>query len=412
MSRLAPLVKQLADRLRGMDVASLVYFHTDHFEPWRPVGGAAAVGPEIVDTIGEFCRVTGRIDFARRLTLFYKPHLNYALSHDEGLVRAHPKDLVGFLVRTEDEERHGREAMREVVTSSSHDIQVHIHHEYYTATKAHTDVEAVDWFASPLGRSLDESRLELAIRLNREIIARETGRKTTRWFFIHGHWALNASDDSSCTIVNEIDVLLRNGCRGDFTFPAGRQHVNPRIKIPYLCRPFGEPKGYDRPEAEPEVACGNAAAAARKFFIWSSEATSLQCSLDYMSESSRRQIENTQKAAMELIDNSYVADRRLFIKTHAHSVHPHYFEHSRAAVFPHQFPATQTLLSVIFEAATQAGLTTQFLTVPEVYDLLTGAQAKPELDLAAAYALQTIERPAFWSRLMGPWRSRAGERMA
>jgi hypothetical protein len=373
-----------------MDVANLVYFHTDHFEPWRAVGASAAVGPEIVDMIGEFCRVTDRIDFARRLTLFYKPHLNYELRRGEGLVRAHPDDLVGFLVRTEDEERCGREAMYEVATASSHDVQVHIHHEYYTATKAHTDPEAIEWFASSLGRSLDESRLELAIRLNREIIAREMGRATTRWFFVHGHWALNASDDSSCTIVNEIDVLMRNGCRGDFTFPAGRQHVNPRIKVPYLCRPFGEPKGYDNREAEPEIACGSAAVAARKFFIWSSKATSLQCSLDYMSESCRRQIENTEKAALELIENSYRADGRLYIKTHAHSVHPHYFEHARSVVFPHQFPGTQTLLSVIFEAAAKAGVQTRFLTVPEVYDLLTGAAAKPDIDLAASYLQPSI----------------------
>jgi len=217
-----PLIKELADRLRGMDVTSLVYFHTDHFEPWRPVGGAPAVGPEIVESIYDFCRVTERIDFARRLTLFYKPHLNYALRRGAGLERADPDDLVGFLPRAEHEERFGREAMQEIVASTAHDIQLHIHHEYYTATTAHTDPEAAAWFSSPLGRSLDERRLELAIRLNREISARETGRNSVRWFFVHGHWALNASDPSSCTITNEIEILLRNGCRGDFTFPAGR----------------------------------------------------------------------------------------------------------------------------------------------------------------------------------------------
>ena len=384
MSRHANLVKELAARLRGMDVATLVYFHTDHFEPWRSVGEAAAVGPEIVDAIGDFCRVTERIDFARRLTLFYKPHLNYALRKGDELIRADPRDLVGFLPRAEHEERFGREAMREVA-SSSHDIQTHIHHEYYTATTAHTDPEAVAWFAGPLGHALDRQRLELAIRLNRGIVARETGYNATRWFFVHGHWALNGSDDTSCTITDEIEILLRNGCLGDFTFPAGRQHVNPRIEVPYLCRPFNAPKGYDRPEAEPEIALGNAAAAARKFFIWASPASSLQCSLDYMSPNSRRQIENTEKAARDLIDNAYVAGRRLFIKTHAHSMHPYYFEHARAAVFPHQYPPTQTLLSVIFDAAAQAGLDVRFLTVPEVYDLIVTADMKPQIDLVATY---------------------------
>lgn len=385
MSRHAPLVKELASRLRGMDVASLVYFHTDHFEPWRSVGAAPAVGQEVVDSIGDFCRVTERIDFARRLTLFYKPHLNYALRAGDDLVRADPRDLVGFLQRTEHEERCGREAMREVATASAHDIQLHIHHEYYTATTAHSDPDAVAWFAGPLGRALDRQRLELAIGLNRAIIARETGRSTERWFFIHGHWALNGSDDTSCTITDEIDLLLRNGCRGDFTFPAGRQHTNPRIALPYLCRPFDAPKGYDRPEAEPEIAFGNAAAATAKFFVWSSPATNLQCSLDYLSASSRRQIEDTGKAARELIDNAYVAGRRLFIKTHAHSMHAHYFEYARTAVFPHQYPPAQALLSVIFEAAAEAGLEIEFRTAPEVYDLLVTAEVQPRVDLVETY---------------------------
>lgn len=384
MSRHATLIKELAARLRGMDVASLVYFHTDHFEPWRSVGEAPAVGPEIVDAIGDFCRVTERIDFARRLTLFYKPHLNYALRAGDELIRADPRDLVGFLPRAEHEERFGREAMREI-GSSTHDIQTHIHHEYYTATTAHTDPEAIAWFAGPLGRALDRQRLELAIRLNRGIVARETGRSATRWFFVHGHWALNGSDDTSCTITDEIDILLRSGCCGDFTFPAGRQHVNPRIEVPYLCRPFDAPKGYDRPEAMPEVALGNAAAAADKFFIWASPASSLHCSLDYMSPASRRQIENTEKAARDLIDNAYVANGRLFIKTHSHSMHSYYFEHAQAPVVPHQYPLTQTLLSVIFEAAAQAGLDIQFLTAPEVYDLLVTAETKPKIDLVATY---------------------------
>ncbi len=176
------------------------------------------------------------------------------------------------------------------------------------------------------GRSLDEQRLDLAIRLNREIIARETGQTSERWFFVHGQWALNASDDRGCTISNEIALLQRHGCRGDFTFPAGNSQVDPRIKVPYLCRPLGEPKGYDRPEAAPELACGNRAAATAKFFIWASAATGQQCSLDYMSEASRRHLANTEKAAKELIDGSYVAGRQLFIKTHAHSMHSYYFQ--------------------------------------------------------------------------------------
>jgi hypothetical protein len=412
VSRHAPLIKELAGRLRDLDISSIVYFHTDHFEPWRAVGSGPAVGPSIVESIHDFCRATERMDFARRLTLFYKPHLNYVLRKGDEFVRAHPDDLVGFSPRTEYEERSGREAMQEVVVSSAHDIQLHIHHEYYTATTAHTDPVAVQWFSSPLGRSLDGPRLELAIKLNREIIAREAGRSSARWFFIHGHWALNGSDKTSCTISNEIELLLRHGCCGDFTFPAGRQHTNPRIKVPYLCTPVDEPKGYDLPEAQPEVACGNAAAAHDKFFIWASSATSVQCSLDYMSETTRRHLDNTEKAAKDLIENAYVADGRLYIKTHAHSLHPYYFEHARAAVFPHQYPATQVLLSVLLEAAAQAGRNIEFCTAPEVYDLLLSAPTKPDVDLAGLYLRSKPRRGMGIFSALRPSKAAAGADVA
>ncbi|MGH6980391.1 MAG: hypothetical protein ACREFC_04220, partial [Stellaceae bacterium] len=411
-------------------------FHTYHFEPWRGIGDKIpAIGQEVVDGIGDFVRTCERIDFARRLTLFYKPHLNYALRRGGGVERADPDDLVCFLPRGEKEERFGRAAMQHVAADSAHEIQLHIHHEYYTATKSHTEPAAVEWFAGPHGHRLDAARLELAIRLNREIIARETGRFPDRWFFIHGQWGLNGSDDSSCTITDEIDVLMRNGCLGDFTFPAGRPAVNPRIQAPYFCLPFDAPKGYDRAEAEPEIAAGNSAAALRKFFVWACAASSLQCSLDYMSASSRKHLENTEKAARSLIEGSYRAGRSLFVKTHAHSMHSFYFENARLPVFPHQYPATQTLFSVIFDAAARAGVDVRFATAAEAYASLIGDQAKPQIDLVAAYlrpsgplraltsggnnrARQPSSRPAApsngerggLSRLLSAWGRRSGHR--
>lgn len=387
-----PLIRDLADRLRRRNIDSVVYFHTDHFEPWRPIGATPAVSAAVVDSLHDFLRATERIDFARRLTLFYKPHLNYTLSRDREMLRADPDDLVGFLPQGQLEEQFGRAAMRPFADESRHEIQLHIHHEYYTATRAHTDAAAIEWFASSAGRALDEQRLDLAIRLNREIIARETGRKPENWFFIHGQWALNGSDDRACTISNEIVILQRHGCRGDFTFPAGRVAVNPRIKVPYLCRALDACKGYDRPEAAPEIALGNrAAAAAGKFFIWASAANSQQCSLDYMSEASRRHIANTEEAANALIDGSYAAGRQLFIKTHAHSMHAYYFEHARSPIFPHQHPAAQRLLSVIFDAAMLAGLDVQFLTAGEIYDRVLDMPPDPagDIDLVTSYMRRT-----------------------
>lgn len=389
MENLSPLISKLADQLARMEIASLVYFHTDHFEPWREIGDTVpAVGQEIVDSIGEFVRTCDRIDFARRLTLFYKPHLNYALRRDDGLARARPDDLVCFLPRSEAEERFGRAAMQNVAGKTEHEIQLHIHHEYFTATKVHTDPDAIRWFASPVGRALDPERLALSIRLNREIIARETDRRLDKWFFIHGQWALNGSDDHACTINNEVEVLMRNGCLGDFTFPA-RPAVNPRIQIPYFCHPVALPKGYDKPEADPEPAAGNVAAAKDKFFIWACAAKSSHCSLDYMTESSRRYLDDTERAATTLIEDSYRTPRTLFIKTHGHSMHAYYFARGRSPVFPHQYPATQTLLSVIFDAAARAGTQVRFLTASEVYHSLLTQEPRPSVISAQTHLRPT-----------------------
>lgn len=394
MARLTPLVHEIAERLRRLDLASVVYFHTDHFEPWRNIDDRVpAVGQEIVDGVHEFLRMSEQIDFARRQTLFYKPQINYAFRRDEELIRAHPDDLVGFLPRSEDEQNYGRAAMHDVATRSEHEIQLHIHHEYYTASRTQTDPAAVAWFKGPLGKGLDGKRLELAIRLNKEVVLQETDLTLDRWFFVHGQWALNGSDTEACTINDEIEILLANGCLGDFTFPPGRMAVNPRIHVPYFCKPHNVAKGYDLPEAVPEIAYGNAAAAAAgKFFIWACGAASLHCSLDYMSESSRRYLDDTEKAARLLVDGSYVVDRQLFIKTHAHAMHPHYFEHARAPVFPHQHPSAQALLTVIFAAATEAGIEVRFLTASEVYKIFVEARAKPEIDLVATYLQNSAPR--------------------
>jgi hypothetical protein len=405
MSRHTALIRALGDHLRSRNVKSVIYFHTDHFEPWRSVGDTVpAVGNQIVDSVHNFVRATERIEFARRLSLFYKPHLNYALRREGDMKRADPEDLVGFLPRTEHEERCGRSAMGGLVSTSAHEIQLHIHHEYYTATTIHQDPAVIAWFASPLGRSLDGARLDLAIRLNRKIIQQETGQHPDRWFFVHGQWALNGSDDGSCVITNEIEILLRNGCCGDFTFPSGRPRTNPRIRAPYFCRPFDAPKGYDRAEAEPESAWGNRDAANAKFFIWAAPVAGKVCSLDYMSESSRRRLDHTERMARSLIDHSYAADGCLFIKTHAHSMHQYYFEHARAPVFPHEYPATQTLLSVIFDAAAGANIDVRFLTASEVYDLVLDAPAQPQVDLVTAYLDEPKSRIAGWFSAVAGWR--------
>ena len=369
MSRYQSIVTALAERMRRKELSHLVYFHADHFEPWSEVNGEPAVGQATVDRVGAFVDACNKLDFARRLTLFYKANLNYELSDAEELIRADPDDLIGFVPTDPEEAEFGKAAMGGLVANSRHEIQLHIHHEYYTTNRGHIDPASIEYFSRPGAGTLDGRRLELAIRLNREIIVRETGITFDRWFFVHGQWALNASDDEACRITREIEILKHYGCLGDFTFPAGRGEVDPALQYPYFCKPVNAPKGYDLPAAEPEAAWGNARAAREKFFIWSSPAKAPHCAIDYYSETTRRRLDDVERFATDLVELSYRAGGRIFIKTHAHSVHSHYFDHITTPVFPQEYPGFQAAMAVILEAATRAGLTIDFLSASEVYDL-------------------------------------------
>ena len=90
-----------------------------------------------------------------------------------------------------------------------------------------------------------------------------------QWFFVHGLWALQGSDENVCRISDEIGILMREGCKGDFTFPAGRVTLYPKIEIPYFCDAIDRIRGYDgSPSSNPEAALNNAQAAQNKFFVW------------------------------------------------------------------------------------------------------------------------------------------------
>jgi hypothetical protein len=167
---------------------------------------------------------------------------------------------------------------------------------------------------------------------------------------------------------------MARGCRGDFTFPAGRAHTNPRQVAPFLCLPVHAPKGYDLPQADPIPALRGAARAAleRRFFIWASAATHAQCSIDYYSAEFRRMALDIPQWAMALVKESVRIGDTLFLKTHAHSMYPEYFEGIKRPVAPHQHPTVQTLLGAIFDAAGDASVDAQCRSASEVFDLIVG----------------------------------------
>lgn len=373
-SRLPSARDGLADILKRRDVRRVVYFHCDHFEPWH--GGGPAIEDYAANVL-RFADCSAANEFSRRLTLFYKAQIVIARPQAKGFISATPGDSLGFRPRSAKQEAIYAGAMRGLLDLVGHEVQVHLHHEGYTYNTSHRDLEIIELFERPAVRGGDAARFELNLKLSLDAIRRETGLPLKSWFFVHGLWALNASDPAVCHITNEIEILMRNGCLGDFTFPAGRPKVDPVQEQPHFAKPFDAPHGYIWREAEPEVAFGNAAAARSKFFIWASAIRHRGCSLDYYAEHVSRDLEDPDAFAERVLQRSYVADGTLYFKTHGHSMHSNYRRAGEPVVFPHQHAGVRRFMNSVFDAASAADASIDFLTVSEIYDEFVRPRAAP-----------------------------------
>lgn len=372
---------QLKAIMARREVREIVYFHTDHFEPWRNMLGRAPISEENVADVVDFVDATSEVDFARRLTLFYWPSLAYRFvdGREPDLIQV-SGDKIGFRPLQGREIDLTTTAMRYVAQNSQHDIQLHYHHEHITtntmyALPEHNGNRRIGHFLKNESTpGLDRDRFELGLRQIQNMITSQTGRSIARWFFVHGRWALNASDPRVCSITNEIALLQRNGFFGDFTFPAGREVTNPMLEQPFLVEAADVAKCYDCEQSHPEVAAGTAGGINGKFFIWASKAKAPICSIDYFSNNFKKLALNTEQWALDLVEQSNVIDHTLYIKTHAHSMYGYYFQNVRRPIHPHLHPEVQRLLGMIFEAGAVAGAPTRFFTAPEVYDKVIGTR--------------------------------------
>lgn len=366
----ASVVDQIAERLRRRGVRRLVYFHCDHFEPWRNVHGS--LSPANSDHVAHFIEATAQNDQARRLTLFYRCHLKPTMEAREGAVFAEDTPL-GFVRPSEADVAVARRGIGRVPSESNHEIQVHIHHEYVTRNDRYCRLSkwGADFFDTVDTPEMDRRRVALLIDLSLETIRRETGLGLDEWFFIHGNWALNGSDRNVCTIDDEILMLRARGCRGDFTFPAEDPHlaVNPSFHEPVLIRPFAGAKCYDRPEADARAAWGARAIAAdpERFFVWSSpSAIWPHLSLDYHFPAVAERCADPGAWALHLADQATVHGGTLWLGTYAHSMNLRYTVDGRT-VFPHQHGPIRTMLGALFDAVGAIGGDVVPATAAEVH---------------------------------------------
>jgi hypothetical protein len=363
----AEVRRKVADALKRRGVHDIVYFHCDHFEPWR--GQWGDVAEKNANDILNFCRTVEGIDYARKLTLFYKCN-NYICWDMDRQQRRAPGDEIGFAIATEREIEVARVAMSHIAHHTGHEIQVHFHHEFFTGNDKYclSSPTARRFFQERNTPELDGKRFDTSLSLALETIRAEAEIPLEQWFFVHGNWALNGSDRDVCTIADEMQRLQNLGCLGDFTFPAGRGHCDPKYAEPIFVRPVTGLKSYDFPEAEAVPAYGNREGPAQnRFFIWSSILKANASSIDYYSPDVRKRCENIPGWLDEIVEKAVVKDGTLFFKTHSHSMYSDYFESARRPIPPHLYPGVQNLLCTLFDAAAEADIDIRFETASEVY---------------------------------------------
>lgn len=367
---------EIAEAISRRNIDRIVYFHCDHFEPWRNV--YKSVSEHNVAHIHHFADETAKIDFARRLTLFYRCHLKPTIKDCAGAVFAEDVPL-GFVRPKPSAMELAGPAIRRLAHDTQHELQLHIHHEYVTTNDRYYLLSK--WpqeFFETNTKAMDRRRFALLVDLSIETVQRQADIVLDKWFFVHGNWALNASDAEVCTISNELEMLRERACLGDFTFPAGppREACTPRFKFPAFVRPFDAERCYDQPAADLKSAHGAAELARdpNRFFIWSSPLDWQFASLDYFTDEVQHCCLDPAAWARHLACNALVADGTAYVHTSAHSMNLRYTD-ERGTVFPHAYPPINSMFGILFDAATQANAKIEFLTVSEVYERFTGSQS-------------------------------------
>lgn len=369
MRKIRPAVlSQIKKVVETRRLSRVVYMHADHFEPWR-----LRIDQRYADELVAFAHQAAKSEFARKLSLFYKPQVSYVFAEGSGAYQRLDDEPVVFADRNEIQKQIARQAMDELMRSGAHEIQLHVHHEGFTLSDVRHDPRVSDWLNAHSSPERDGRRLDLYLRLALQAVREDTGLPLERWGFVHGNWALNGSDHSICRIRNEIGILMRNGCFGDFTFPAGRPPVDPRLKHPFTCLPVSRDRGYDLPQASPRpVLPGADAFSPDRLFIWSSAITHWHCSVDYYDQVSRRTLNDRETAVLRLLCDSVHFDGTVYIKTHSHSMAKHYWDNLPMPIVPHLYPSVYALFGHLSDTCQKLGLTLEFGTAASIVDELAG----------------------------------------
>lgn len=359
----------LADILKSRAIRSVYYFHTDHFEPW-----SLGLNEKTARGVERFDKMSRASPYGRKISIFYCPYVPYHLAvGGAGKVarRRVEGDGVTFGGRSQEQERLAQQVIRPLMAAGGHEFHLHVHHEFWTRNESNFDNPVSRWVNANSTATLDERRLDLFFRLARDVIAQELGAPFERWAFIHGNWALAASDPLICKIETELGMIMRHGGFGDFSFPAGRGYCDPELLAPFTCLPIDGKRPYDDPASDPRrIEHSGKALEPGRFFIWNSPIKATFSSIDYYSAANCELFKDPAALVAQWLDNSVSLGNALFIKTHAHSMKWEYRISEDGSPIPHCHPDVVKVFEELVRACDRAGVEFKPVTVNEVMELI------------------------------------------
>jgi hypothetical protein len=357
------MIDKVSDILLSRGVSKIFYFHTDHFEPW-----SLGINDQTLKALERFSNQTKKSKFTQNLSLFYLINLPAKIRRDDhDLGWFVDDDNAGFAERDPKWINRAKDLIRPLERELNHEIHLHIHHERWTQNSETYDPNVHAWVNKYSNAEKDSSRLDLGLRVARSFMEEELGRPFDSWAFVHGNWALNASDHTICRIENEIEILAKHGCWGDFTFPAGRGHCDPTIlEEPYVCKPIKGIKSYDTNASQPKKLSEFSNGFENNFFIWNSVIKANYSSLDYYSEANCRLFKQPEIMIEKWLSESYESNGCLYLKTHSHSMKWEYEMHQDGHPIPHLFPDVSNVFEMLERVCEQAGVQIECVSVNAV----------------------------------------------
>jgi len=348
-------------------IKKVVHFHTDHFEP-----NTTEASIHQLSEIETFSRLCQQYPHAKKSSLFTTFNMHRCVNEKfkkADYVYKLPNDVITFYNSLK--YFSFLDNSLQLLHANGHDIQIHIHHEHWTKNLQKIDNDGIKLalLNSPV---TDSQRLEFYLKMQLTFFRKALNLPFNEWYFIHGCWALNASDLNICTLSDEIQILHRNGCRGDFTFPSSRAHCNPFITSPYTVKPYNHIVSYKLDIAEPKIIGQDTnIITPDRFLIWNNnhEDYTVIC-LDRLWQSA---YDNwpIDKTVYFWFLKSFVVNNTLFIKTFSHSLMTElYWKDLKNPTFPLIHPKVIQTFQKLEEICNNLKIELQYATTTEVVNQL------------------------------------------